>query len=77
MPVKPTVPIAAGDMRVPHDEVASIVSQPSARELPGTRLFEAYGREDISLYEASKYLGVQGRYVEPLVAAAERGASEL
>ena len=23
-------------MRVPHDEVVSIVSQPSARELPGT-----------------------------------------
>ena len=26
-------------MRVPHDEVGSIVSQPRARELPGTALF--------------------------------------
>ena len=38
VPVKPTWPNAAGDIRVPHDEVGSIVSQPSARELPGTRL---------------------------------------
>ena len=41
VPVKPTCPNAAADMRVPHDEVGSIVSQPSARELPGTVLFVA------------------------------------
>ena len=36
--MKPTWPNADADMRVPQDEVGSIVSQPSARELPGTRL---------------------------------------
>ena len=37
--MKPTCPTAAGDMRVPHDDVGSIVSHPSARELPGTVVF--------------------------------------
>ena len=32
-------PNADADIFVPHDEVVSIVSQPSARELPGTVLF--------------------------------------
>ena len=27
------------DIRSPHDDVVSMVSHPSARELPGTRLF--------------------------------------
>ena len=36
--MKPTWPNAAVDMRVPHDEVGSMVSQPSARELLGTEL---------------------------------------
>ena len=36
MPVKPVWPMARADRRVPHDEVGCIVSQPSARELPGT-----------------------------------------
>src|SRR6185295_2364248 len=39
VPVYPTLPNAAGDIAVPHDEVGSIVSHPSARELPGTLLF--------------------------------------
>src|SRR5947209_701583 len=39
VPVKPTWPNADADIRVPHEEVGSIVSHPSARELPGTRLF--------------------------------------
>ena len=30
---------SAGDISVPHDDVGSIVSQPTARELPGTLLF--------------------------------------
>ena len=34
--MKPVWPIAEGDSRVPHDDVGSIVSHPSARELPGT-----------------------------------------
>ena len=34
--MNPVWPIARGDRRVPHDEVVSIVSQASARELPGT-----------------------------------------
>src|SRR5262245_13204557 len=38
VPVKPTCPNALDDIRVPHDEVGSIVSQPNARELPGTGL---------------------------------------
>src|SRR5919108_271181 len=38
VPVNPVWPNAAADIFVPHDEVGSIVSQPSARE-PGTRLF--------------------------------------
>jgi Zn-dependent peptidase ImmA (M78 family)/transcriptional regulator with XRE-family HTH domain len=33
---------------------------------------EAYERGEISLHAASRYLGVQGQYVEPLVSAAER-----
>ncbi len=37
---------------------------------------EAYERGAISLHAASRYLGVQGRFVEPLVLAAERGAAE-
>ena len=36
VPVNPVCPNGAGDIRVPHDDVGSIVSQPSARELPGT-----------------------------------------
>src|SRR5262245_53651184 len=39
VPVKPTCPNARADIRAPHDEVGSIVSHPSARELPGTVLF--------------------------------------
>src|SRR5947208_3124685 len=39
VPVKPTWPNADADIRVPHDEEGSIVSQPSARELPVTELF--------------------------------------
>ena len=38
VPVKPTWPNAAGDISVPHDDVGRMVSQPSARELPGTSL---------------------------------------
>jgi Zn-dependent peptidase ImmA (M78 family)/transcriptional regulator with XRE-family HTH domain len=37
---------------------------------------EAYERGEISLHTASRYLGVQGRYVDPLVAAADRGGTE-
>src|SRR5882672_5365434 len=44
VPVKPTWPNADDDIRVPHDEVGSIVSQPSARELPGTVLFVVNAR---------------------------------
>ena len=35
VPVNPTCPNARADIRVPHDDVGSIVSHPSARELPG------------------------------------------
>ena len=35
MPVNPVCPKARGDRRVPQEDVGSIVSQPSARELPG------------------------------------------
>src|SRR6188508_3384619 len=38
VPVKPVCPIARGDIRVPQEDVGSMVSQPSARELPGTVL---------------------------------------
>src|SRR2546428_361254 len=44
VPVKPTWPNAEDDIRVPHDEAGSIVSQPSARELPGTVLFVVNSR---------------------------------
>ena len=33
--MKPVCPNAAGDIRVPHDDVVRIVSHASARELPG------------------------------------------
>ncbi len=36
VPVNPTCPNAAGDIRVPQDEVGRMVSQPRARELEGT-----------------------------------------
>lgn len=36
----------------------------------------AYEQGLISLHAASRYLGVQGQYVEPLVTAAERGARD-
>ena len=38
VPVNPVWPTARADIRVPQDEVGSMVSQPSARELPGTRV---------------------------------------
>ena len=37
--MNPVWPIAVRRHRVPHDDVGSIVSQPSARELPGTPVF--------------------------------------
>src|SRR6266550_4147032 len=39
VPVNPTWPNADADMRAPHDEAGSMVSHPSARELPPTALF--------------------------------------
>src|SRR5439155_17587092 len=38
VPVNPACPKADEDIFVPHEEVGSIVSHPSARELPGTSL---------------------------------------
>jgi hypothetical protein len=40
VPVNPVWPIALADILEPHDEVGSIVSQPSARELRARRLAE-------------------------------------
>src|SRR6187402_1804685 len=46
VPVNPVCPIALADIFVPHDDVGSIVSHASARELPGTVVFVANnGRE--------------------------------
>ena len=38
VPVKPVWPNARAESRVPHEEVGSMVSQPTARELRGTVL---------------------------------------
>src|SRR4029453_14486 len=46
VPVNPVWPIALADILEPHDDVGSIVSQPSARELPGTVVFAANNASD-------------------------------
>ena len=53
VPVKPTCPNARGDIRVPHDDVGNIVSQPSARELPGISMRRAMNVSAVVLRERS------------------------
>ena len=54
VPVNPVWPKARADIRVPHDEVGSIVSQPSARELPGISVGRFVRRRFSSVAQADR-----------------------
>ena len=55
VPVKPVWPIALADIFVPQDEVGSMVSQPSARELFGTVVLVAKsGKEGERIHQRAQ-----------------------